>query len=510
MSQNQYKMTISRLTIDKLGVKLYDKVSAVIAELIANSYDADAEEVVIEAPMGLYLATRTGGEVSDLGHEIIVRDDGIGMTPDVINEFYLRVGGERRKDSRRGSKSPKFGRSVMGRKGIGKLAPFGICNTIEVISAGGDPVDGKDIEGRSTKGYLTAHFIMRKDEILSDSEKEYPPILGEFDGTVKSTRGTCIKMREFSRRKVPGIETFDRQLSHRFGVKSLDWQIKLVNTNSKTGPVNRESRVVGDFEIQTMPGTRIDFKGPTSEAIERTHLRKFEVVDHDSQKPVPSIQAGFEHADGGKFYPLQGWVGYASKSYRDELMAGIRIYCRGKIAAQTSIFGKKSGFTGEFNIRSYLVGELHADWLDEDEDLIRTDRRDILWSDPLGQAFEKWGQSIVKLIGQRSREPLRKKMWEQFLEVGNVVDRVNEAFPDASYSPIRDTTLDMAKLIGTRLREEEVRDSEYVNSLVQLCLSFGPHIQLVDSLRDAASEEETSMGVIVTILKTARMAELSS
>jgi hypothetical protein len=48
-------MTISRLTVDKLGVKLYDRVSAVIAELVANAYDADATTVKIEAPMGHYL-----------------------------------------------------------------------------------------------------------------------------------------------------------------------------------------------------------------------------------------------------------------------------------------------------------------------------------------------------------------------------------------------------------------------------------------------------------------------
>jgi len=35
------------LTVDKLGVKLYDRVSAVIAELVANSYDADATKVTI-------------------------------------------------------------------------------------------------------------------------------------------------------------------------------------------------------------------------------------------------------------------------------------------------------------------------------------------------------------------------------------------------------------------------------------------------------------------------------
>lgn len=35
-ADSRYTMTISRLTIDKLGIKLYDKVSAVLAEFIAN------------------------------------------------------------------------------------------------------------------------------------------------------------------------------------------------------------------------------------------------------------------------------------------------------------------------------------------------------------------------------------------------------------------------------------------------------------------------------------------
>src|SRR5664279_2332454 len=96
----KYVMTISRLTVDKLGVKLYDKVSAVIAELVANSYDADATAVTIKAPMGEYLASRSQKSVKDKGFTIEVRDDGSGMTPDEVNRFYLRVGAERRKDER--------------------------------------------------------------------------------------------------------------------------------------------------------------------------------------------------------------------------------------------------------------------------------------------------------------------------------------------------------------------------------------------------------------------------
>ena len=109
MPTGQYVMTISRMTVDKLGVKLYDRVSAVIAELVANSYDADATNVTIQAPMGVYLATTKG----DAGYKITVKDNGVGMEPDVVNPFYLKVGGERRKDPKRGNVSGRFGRRVM-------------------------------------------------------------------------------------------------------------------------------------------------------------------------------------------------------------------------------------------------------------------------------------------------------------------------------------------------------------------------------------------------------------
>ena len=87
-----YSMRISRLTVDKLGVKLYDKVSAVIAELIANAYDADATNVTVRAPMGQFLATRAGGTISDKGFDIQVVDNGIGMTPQQVQDFFLRRG----------------------------------------------------------------------------------------------------------------------------------------------------------------------------------------------------------------------------------------------------------------------------------------------------------------------------------------------------------------------------------------------------------------------------------
>ncbi len=58
----QYVMRISRLTVKNLGVKLYDKASAVVAELIANGYDADAERVIVRIPLNTRLATKEKGQ----------------------------------------------------------------------------------------------------------------------------------------------------------------------------------------------------------------------------------------------------------------------------------------------------------------------------------------------------------------------------------------------------------------------------------------------------------------
>jgi hypothetical protein len=68
----------------------------------------------------------------------VAQDNGHGMTPLEGREFYLKVGRDRREHSEQGGASRVKKRSVMGREGIRKLAAFGICRTIEVLSSGGD------------------------------------------------------------------------------------------------------------------------------------------------------------------------------------------------------------------------------------------------------------------------------------------------------------------------------------------------------------------------------------
>lgn len=500
----RYTMRISRLTVDKLGIRLYDKAYSVLAELVANAYDADATKVTIKAPMGRILASLHKGEISDSGYVIEVEDDGIGMTPDEVNEFYLMVGAERRNDPRRGDRSKQFERKVMGRKGVGKLAPFGICHRIEVITSGGSEVDGLDVHGSPNRGYQTAHLIMDGRNILSDDSSDYHPEVGELDGTVQPNTGTLLRLTDFTRRKVPAINTLERQLAQRFGIRSANWEVKLVDSEPRGTEGDGEARVVGEFKIDTMPETRITI-GNTTVPQEDSRRR---LVTKEDGTVHPKLEAGFEL--DGEFYEVTGWMAFSKDPYRDDLMAGVRIYCRGKIAAQTNVFNRKAGFTGEHDVRSYLVGEIHADWLDESEDLIQTDRRDILWSHALGVAFENWGQDAVVKIGTASRNPMKEKIWDLFRERTDIEKLVETTFPSREHESVRETAMDLAELVGSHMRRSELDDEDHVKSVVDLSLGFAPHMTLDRKLREASDPEAGPLNVVAKLLRIARIAELSS
>ena len=244
-----------------------------------------------------------------------------------------------------------------------------------------------------------------------------------------------------------------------------------------------------------MPSTKLTFR------------KNGEVLGVDGNV-LENLRAGFDHE--GKFYAVDGWMGYSKAPYRDDLMAGVRIYCREKIAAQTHIFNRRAGFTGEHNIRSYLVGELNADWLDQDEDLIQTDRRDILWSDEVAEAFQARGQGIVERIGTLSRDPTRKAALALFLETGNVRDRIAEAFPRTDHDDIRNRATELASSFGRTISRGEAEDPAVVQELVDLSITLAPHVTLNTMMREAVDSADRPLSVLGAFLQTARLAELSS
>lgn len=465
-----YHLKISRLTIDKLGVKLYDKASAVVAELVANGYDADAETVTVSIPLSVQLATKAGGQLQDKGHVIEVEDDGHGMTPAEAREFYLRVGTDRRQRPE-GRTSRKKKRPVMGRKGIGKLAPFGICRHIEVWSAGGKKVAGK--------GFEVTHFHMDFDEIVADVDTDVELKPGEFDGKFSARSGTRIRLSSFLAKRVPDKDTFLRQLAVRFTFARPDFKIRVVDTEDAAKPTLQ----VKHLDIPLLAGTKVDL----------------------ANRPAMTPD--------GEPLEMSGWLGMAKEAYKNEEMMGVRIYARGKIVGVTRDFNQPAGFTGEFAMRSYLVGEVTAEWLDLDdgEDLIRTDRQDILWDSDYGQILRTWGAELIKEIARTAKEPRRIRVRDMFIQKSNIEKRAIARF--GNQKDVARVAVDLAKKFGGFAAEDELDDADYLQDLGEFILSVAPHHALIEAFQEFSQEVtkgDASLDDLVNIFDKTQIAELAS
>jgi len=102
--------------LDHFGIAMYNTIPKAIAELCANAYDADA---------GVVRVTYEDDFIS-------IVDNGVGMTAQQVDDDYLYLGRDRRDSEGDEGALDKTasGRAVIGNKGIGKLAGFGIAETM--------------------------------------------------------------------------------------------------------------------------------------------------------------------------------------------------------------------------------------------------------------------------------------------------------------------------------------------------------------------------------------------
>lgn len=118
--------------IQRLGEEsVSDKVLSVI-ELIKNSYDADATEVVITLKN-----FRTGDS------EIIIRDDGSGMNLDELKDGWMRIATSIKYSM---EKTPIYKRRMLGQKGIGRFAIENLSRQTELLTYPRDCVEGYQMQ----------------------------------------------------------------------------------------------------------------------------------------------------------------------------------------------------------------------------------------------------------------------------------------------------------------------------------------------------------------------------
>lgn len=110
-------MTISLNALEHLGINLYSNIPAVLSEVVANAWDADAQKVSVT--------------IDKTAETIVIQDDGTGMDRDGVIDRFLTVGYKRRDEL---GETTASGRKPMGRKGIGKLSIFSIAQIADVYT----------------------------------------------------------------------------------------------------------------------------------------------------------------------------------------------------------------------------------------------------------------------------------------------------------------------------------------------------------------------------------------
>jgi len=331
----KYKMTVAGQLFKHLGLQMYSGAVPAISELISNAYDAMAKNVWITMP--------TGRPIQETD-EIVVRDDGYGMSFDECNSRYLSVGTDRRlsasewTEAYNGLKS----RKVQGRKGIGKLAGFGIAERIDI---------------RTVKQKSVAHFaldfsVLTRSSNFADEQGYAPEVLADDGTQTKEKPGTVVTLSQLKITRSIDEAQFKSGVARRLLVLDNNF---VVHVNGK--PILRQE-IPFQFRFPETVGT-------------------WETADLENGRQV------------------HWWAGFCTETIREEEQRGFVVYVRGKLAQTPWFFDLSAGAWGQHGMQ-YLTGEVRADFLDDSVDLISTDRGTVRWEHPTAVPLRDWGRDKVK------------------------------------------------------------------------------------------------------------------
>lgn len=211
VERRQFSIKVLGKTLEHLGVQMYKRRDAAIAELVANCWDAGAENVEIVLPAEASYNRDTS--------VLTITDDGGGMTPDQVDEDYLVVGRNRRAAAGRYAGD----RKVMGRKGIGKLAGFGIAHRVRMITW---------TDGRSTTFELDAAKLKREAGQVGDVPIE--GLLGPIPADAPGPTGTRVELMELKHATPMDARDLRESLARRFS-RSIRGRMRITVNGNEVG-----------------------------------------------------------------------------------------------------------------------------------------------------------------------------------------------------------------------------------------------------------------------------------
>ena len=435
--------------IEHLGIQMYQSPVNAIAELVANAWDADATSVEIELP----------DTVTDPTATFMIRDNGIGMDFDECQKLYLAVGRNRRGDAT--EEQTAGDRPVLGRKGIGKFAGFGIASlvTVETVSR----ATGERTVFRLDLDALTADDEPRAVQKEIDVVEYEPP-----DERRKDQHGTAITLSGLTIQRAPSGNQFRLSMARRFLLHEgqADFMV------SVQGEPLPQSHDAAGFEYQfpkdlpePIEGVEVDEKGWGIETVAGKEIR-------------------------WRFL-------FRKDTIAEEELRGVAVFAGGKMAQRPFLFNLTRGLTGQHGAE-YLAGQVIADFIDRlPADLIATERQRVNWDRGETTPLLRWGQKRLrhafrqwaKLRGEEKARRLTQRL------VG-FADRL-ERLPKHE----RKTVTRALKSLGAipTLSETQFDD------LGRAVLSAWEQGRLTDLIADIAESEDLDESALLDVLVEARV-----
>ncbi|MWN05172.1 ATP-binding protein [Gilliamella sp. Pas-s95] len=352
--EKEYKLNIDPKILELLGPSLYTNIYYILAELIANAYDADAHNVYI---------------IADKDY-IAVEDDGTGMSyekGDIAK--YLNVAGTSRLTAE--DSVTKLNRNKMGRKGVGKLAALSVSENVFI----------KTISNGEKSGFILSRNINQGNLLtpLDENDITFCKISGN---------GTAVVMTHPQYKLHSTLNAIKRNLLKIFPLVSNDFKIHIIRDNEEIIIDKFDKEMIKELSTLIILGDEFEY------------LNEFFTTPYDAQinellkiQPTKIIPIRMADKQGDKndySLEIKGWI-------------GTYMTTRGRKVEMTdfpdnfiSLYSNKK--MGEFNIlpfvgqnklpEVYVVGQLHVDIFERTElpDMALSNRQGYKSDDPRYQA----------------------------------------------------------------------------------------------------------------------------
>lgn len=361
-------------TIEHLGSNMYSRLPNAVAELVANAYDADATEITV----------RVVG--SGEGQHIVVEDNGHGMSREDVRDKYLRIGRNRR-GSAATATSESGKRTVSGKKGLGKLALFGIGHRIEVSTTR---------EGRDERLIVTMDWA----DLIGTEDGDYEP-KSQSAAADPAAHGTSVTVSGLTRSSDITPSELAESLSRLFQYSDSEVHLKVIGRDGSEIPITRELRV-------STVATEFDWSVPADLPATSKDLSSIGVVGTviAAEKPLPTQ------------------------------MRGVAVYANGRLVNEPEFFGASDSSYAY----AYLTGYVAVDGLDAIKpDVVATDRRAVNWDQPDAARIRAALKGMVEEIAQLRRQLRAAKKKKQIEdETGVDPDGWADTIEGPEKEPLRD------------------------------------------------------------------------